>query len=213
MPFTVDAFFAVFADYNAAIWPLQILAYLGGLVALLLLRNPSRHADAVILSILAAMWLVNGVAYHLGHFTAINPAAWLFGTLFMLQAALVGAARWLWPSLAIFTQKPRWVRLVAAILIAYALVLYPAIGHLAGHRYPAVPLFDVAPCPTTIFTIGVLLLGRWQTVRWLLIVPVLWSAIGGSAAVLLDVPQDYMLIASGLIVIAHALAGNRAQVP
>ncbi len=25
--FTVEQFFAVFADYNAAIWPLQIVAY------------------------------------------------------------------------------------------------------------------------------------------------------------------------------------------
>jgi len=47
-----------------------------------------------------------------------------------------------------------------------------------------------------------LILGTWRVARWLLIVPVLWAAVGGSAAVLLDVPQDYGLILAMLIAIA-----------
>ena len=34
MPFTVEDFFLVFHDYNAAIWPAQIVAMVVGLVAL-----------------------------------------------------------------------------------------------------------------------------------------------------------------------------------
>ena len=59
------------------------------------------------------------------------------------------------------------------------------------------PLFGVAPCPTTIFTLGLLLLSNasWR----LFVIPLVWSAIGGSAAVLLAVPQDYGLILAGAI--------------
>ena len=90
-------------------------------------------------------------------------------------------------------------------LIAYALVPYLLIGALAGHRWPAVPALGVAPCPTVIFTIGMLLLAPWRAARWLLVLPVLWSDVGGSAALLLDVPQDYGLIAAGLAAVAVAL--------
>ena len=73
-------------------------------------------------------------------------------------------------------------------MIVYAMLLYPAIGALAGQSYPAVPVFGVAPCPLVIFTFGVLLLADPLPLR-LLIVPLLWSLVGGSAALLLQVPQ------------------------
>lgn len=68
------------------------------------------------------------------------------------------------------------------------------------------PLFGIAPCPTTIFTIGILLLGPWHVARWLLLIPVLWTIIGGSAALLLNVPQDYGLLAAFLAVLAFGAA-------
>jgi hypothetical protein len=43
--------------------------------------------------------------------------------------------------------------------------------------------------------------------RLLLIIPILWSLIGGSAAILLHVPQDWALLVSG-IVSAALLAGR-----
>jgi hypothetical protein len=205
MPFTVDDFFAVFARYNVALWHLQIIAVLSGLVVTALLLRPSRMADRAILLILAAMWAVNGIGYHLLHFTPVNPAAPAFAGAFILQAGLL-AARALHRTVAIVFNGEAGPRLwIGATLILYALVLYPALGHLFGHRWPAVPVFGVAPCPTTIFTIGVLLCGRWAALRWLLAIPVLWSIIGGSAAVLLDVPQDYGLIAAGVAALAGAL--------
>ena len=47
--------------------------------------------------------------------------------------------------------------------------------------------------------------------RWLLIIPVLWSVIGASAAILLSVPQDFGLIAAGLIVGVIAIAGRKLR--
>jgi hypothetical protein len=43
-------------------------------------------------------------------------------------------------------------------LIAYAVVIYNALGYVLGHSWPNLPVFGVAPCPTTIFTFGMLLL-------------------------------------------------------
>jgi len=85
-------------------------------------------------------------------------------------------------------------------MIVYALIAYPLIGLAAGERYPAMPLFGVTPCPLLIFTFGLMLwasCGRW----WLWIVPLLWSAIGGSAAFLLSVAQDWALPVAAIVVL------------
>jgi hypothetical protein len=61
-------------------------------------------------------------------------------------------------------------------------------------------MFGITPCPVTIFTLGMLLLAR-PMYWWLLAIPVLWSLVGGSAAFLLGVPQDWVLLLSGVAVL------------
>ena len=158
MPFTVDEFFAVFADYNAAIWPLQIVAYLAGLMILVLVLRPSKSSDTMILSALAAMWAVNGIGYHLLHFAPINPAARLFAGLFVLQAALLAAALYLWRDRVVFDPGRSLMTTPGLLLMLFALAGYPALGYWAGHTYPAVPMFGVAPFTKTILNIVVLIL-------------------------------------------------------
>jgi hypothetical protein len=204
MPFTEAQFFDVFALYNLALWPWQIAFILAGVVAVLLLFRPSRRSALAILAILSGMWLVNGVGYHWVFFASINPVARMFAAAFVLQALLLAGAALLAPELRMKVRMET-PSLFGLALVGYALLAYPVIGWLAGHRYPAVPVFGVAPCPTVIFTVGMLLQGRWRDVRWLLVIPGLWAVVGGSASVLLGVPQDYGLIAAliGLAVIAQ----------
>lgn len=204
MPFTVEEFCAVFARQNEAIFPLQILAYVAAAAVLVALSRPSRASDSVIFAVLAGMWLVNGVVYHIVHFAPINPAARLFGALFLVEASLLAAAPLLARRRIVFAPTSGVATTLGLVLIAFALVLYPALGLLAGHRYPAMPMFGVAPCPSTIFTIGVLVLGNPRVTRWLLVVPVLWAFVGGSAAVVLDVPQDSALFLAAMIAIVLA---------
>jgi hypothetical protein len=84
-------------------------------------------------------------------------------------------------------------------LCAYSLLLYPLIGLWFGHVYPAAPVFGVTPCPVTVFTFGTLLL-RGGRAPWVVVaVPLAWSLVGGSAAVLLNVVQDWALPVSAAI--------------
>ena len=71
-------------------------------------------------------------------------------------------------------------------------MLYPLIGLAVGERYPTMPLFGISPCPLLVFTFGLLLLAR-SAPWWLWIVPLAWAVVGGSAAVLLAVYQDWAL--------------------
>lgn len=55
------------------------------------------------------------------------------------------------------------------------------------------------PCPTAILTIGVLITARAGPPTRLALIPILWAFIGGSAAMLLGVATDYVLLAAGLV--------------
>jgi len=59
------------------------------------------------------------------------------------------------------------------------------------------PLFGV-PCPTAILICGALMLVPQREARPASIIPILWSAVGGSAAFLLDVTADLTLLVSGI---------------
>ncbi len=209
-PFTVAQFFDVFAAYNTAIWPLQwVLLALAG-VAILLVFSRMRLRSRLVAAILAVLWLWMGLVYHLIFFNIVNPAAPIFGVAFALEAALL-----LWAGLG-----PRPLRFLAradasgaagAVLLAYALIVYPLLGYLLGHHYPAIPTFG-APCPTTILTFGLLLWTVGPVPWWLLVIPGAWALIGLSAAVSLGVPQDLGLFAAAAIAIPLLIVRGRRAV-
>jgi hypothetical protein len=60
---------------------------------------------------------------------------------------------------------------------------------MLGERALELPAFGLTPCPVVLATLGVLLLATGPARPWLFVIPVGWALIGGSAAVLLRVPQ------------------------
>jgi len=210
IPFTVEQFFAVFKNYNEAIWPAQIVAYVLGVLALVLAFRKVEISDRAISGILAIFWIWMGVFYHILNFSVINPAAWVFGIVFILQGLLFLVAG-TFPGKLSFRFTSGTLPIIGSMFMLYAMVIYPLLGLFFGHVYPAAPMFGVAPCPTTIFTIGILLWATNKVPVYLLLIPFLWSLIGMSAAVNLRVPQDYGLViavVSGTILL---LIRNRAM--
>lgn len=198
LPFTSEQFAAVFASYNNAIWPGQVLAYLLGTLAFALSFRGGARADRIIAAILAAMWAVTAISYHLVFFAAINKAAYGFGVLFLIEAAALAYAG-TYRNRLNFGFAADLAAWVGAFFVVYAALLYPVIGIATGHYYPELPMFGVTPCPVAIFTLGMLLLTVNPPAGYLLAIPLLWSLIGGSAAVLLQTPQDWLLLVSGAI--------------
>lgn len=207
LPFTTTQFFGVFGAYNSAIWPLPVLVYAAALPAAVLLFRPGFAADRVVSSLLAAMWGFAGIVYHWGYFYSINGAALLFGFAFVAQGAIflvIGLLR-----RELHFGWTRTLRCAFGLaLIVYSALVYPVAGWALGHVYPNLPLFGVAPCPILIFTFGCLLMLRGPVAWWVIVIPLLWSIIGGSAAVLLNVPQDLMLPVSGLLTVGLLAAAR-----
>jgi hypothetical protein len=130
-------------------------------------------------------------------FRAINPAALLFGSLFLIEGVLIawlGVAR---PTLR-FEGRANAATFLGFALIIYALVAYPLVGYALGHRYPSAPTFGV-PCPTTIFTFGLMLLSPPPRLRSLIFIPACWALVAGVAAVRLGMWEDYGLVVAAIV--------------
>jgi hypothetical protein len=141
------------------------------------------------------------MAYHVAFFTRINPAAWLFAALFLGQAVLFFRVGVMQRRLSFAPWGTAWAPLAWG-LIAYALA-YPAINALDHRSLLRIPTFGV-PCPTTILTVGVLMLATPRC--WSLsVIPVIWSAIGGSASFLLGVSADIALPIAGVALAIFAV--------
>ncbi len=200
LPFTREQFVAVFVGYNEAVWPVELLGAALGAATVVAVLRPFPSSNRFAWTSIALMWLWTGIAYHLVFFAPINKAADGFGTLFVIQAFLV-FYHGVWRNSMTLAFTPSPIKIVGAAYLVYAILVYPLIGLSMGHTVVELPIFGVTPCPVTIFTFGLFLLADCVP-KSLLIIPVLWSLIGGSAALLLDVRQDWPLLVSGAVAVA-----------
>lgn len=154
MPFSREDFLLVLVNYNEAIWPLPIVAYLAVAFVVGILFFKSRATSILITFVLGLMWTLSGVVIHGIFFSALNPVASAFAFIFAVEAGLLFAAPWMLSGLR-FQVKRDASPICGGALILFAAILCPLWGGIAGDSYPAIPAFGIAPCPTTIFTLGV----------------------------------------------------------
>lgn len=199
-PFTTEQFFDVFVRYHERLWPMPlVLVAIGSALVVLALAAP-RHSRLVAAG-LAALWAWMAVAYHVAFLSALTPMAFVFGALFLAEAALLAWHGLHTRRLHLAVPLDRTSLVVGAVLAAYALIGYPFAAALLGQRYPAVPTFGL-PCPTTILTFALLV---WcvRPVPWsVLAIPVAWSLVGISAVVSFGVAEDVGLPVAAALAVA-----------
>lgn len=197
IPFTSAEFYSVFTAYIIAVWPMQILLLGLGVLAVAMLTRQRKNASVGIAAILTSLWVWQALAYHLAFFTAINPLAYLFAAIFM-----AGAADFFWQGVVrrrlSFKPTSGWRMWSGWGLMIFACFIYPAWTYLAGHRYPAFPTFGL-PCPTTLFSIGLLAFLVKLYPRSVFVVPSLWCLVGAQAAFVFDLTADLGLVAAGVV--------------
>ena len=211
LPFTVEQFHDVFRDYNRVVWPAQrLLAALAlAAVAAALRPKPWPWTGVFVSASLGFLWAWIAFAYHVAFFARINPVAYGFAAL-----SAAGAVAFIWQGVVrrrlAFRRVPGLKTAAGVALVAFALVVYPVWSAYTGHPFPETPTFGL-PCPTTIFTIGLLCFAVPPTPRSTLIVPLLWCLVGAQAALLLGVEPDFGLVAAGLVGAALLATAGRQR--
>jgi len=180
-----------------AVWPAQyILTLIAVAIVVLVIRGPERAGRLVSYG-LALLWCWIAVAYHLAFFWSINPAAPFFAAV---SLAAAGAFAWFGGIRGElqFKKGLSVTATVGLVVVMFALVGYPAVGEYIGHSYPAAPTFGL-PCPTTIFTFGILLMAVPGFHKAIVVAPLVWAVIGSTAAFTLGVTQDLGLVVVALV--------------
>ncbi len=209
VPFTIEEFLNVLKFYNESVFPIQIIFYIIALYCMYLLFKQKKNNGKIISGFLSFIWLWIGIVYHIIFFSSINQVAYYFGVLFIIQGILFFIFGVLQGKINYEFNKNIFNN-VGLLFISYALLVYPILGHILGHQYPYSPTFGL-PCPTTIFTFGVLLFAGKRISVWLLVIPLLWSIIGISAAINLTIYEDFGLLIAGVIGFTLLLAHNHNQ--
>lgn len=200
MPFTAARFFDVLAAYNTALWPAVVALWVASVAVLIV---AARHGvpQRALAILLTVHWAWSALAYHAAYFTRINPAAWLFAVLFLFEAGTLFWEGVMRDRLS-FRIDHSARTLLGMAFVVYALA-YPLIVLAEGLPYPRAPLFAL-PCPTTLFTIGWLLVAEMPGWR-VTLVPLIWSVVGWSAASLFGVGADLALPLAGAALVIDRL--------
>ncbi|HZA94738.1 MAG TPA: DUF6064 family protein [Burkholderiaceae bacterium] len=185
--FAPRIYYRLFELYNIDIWPLQILALLAGAAILVLIRNRMASSGRVIAVLLATCWLWVAWAFHWQRYATINWAASYFAVGFVIEALLliwIGVVR---DSLR-FDSAPRVRARVGVALFAFALTIQPLLQLFFGRMWRQLEVFGVAPDPTAVATLGVLLASN--RMLWMALpLPLLWCVIGGVTLWLINSPH------------------------
>lgn len=201
--FSPRTYYRLFELYNLDIWPTQVAALVLGLAILVLLRQHEPWASRTIAAILAACWLFVAWAFHLERYATINWAAIWLAAAFALQALLL-----LWSGMLRgrlkFRIGPDMASRVGLCIFLFALALQPLLGLLLGRSWTQAEIFAVAPDPTAVATLGLLLLAA-RPARWsLMIIPLLWCAFSGATLWAMHSPDA--LVVPGIAILTLALA-------
>ena len=203
--FSARTYYRLFELYNAEIWPWQAVALLVGLAILALLRKPGAWQGRTISALLAASWLWVAWAYLYSRYASINWVATYFAAAFALEALLLivlGVAHGL-----VWRPPGSWISRAGIGLAIFAVALQPLIGPLVGRSWSQVEVFAVAPDPTVVGTLGVLVLASgWP--KWLLLpIPILWCLVSGATAWVMQSPDAALMPAAAALAIV-AVGGS-----
>jgi hypothetical protein len=192
--------------YNVDVWPLQVAGLGIGLAIVVLARHRRPWAARSALLLLGACWIWVAWAYLLRRYATINWAATYFAAAFVIEALLLAAIA-LSGRMRVAPAASLQQRIGLGVVV-FALVAQPALGRAAGRALGELEFFGVAPDPTAVATMGVVLLAG-RGVHWgLLVVPLLWCAVSGALQWGLGSWDAMALPLAGVLVVTSRWVGR-----
>lgn len=183
--FSADTYLQLFERQNLTLWPLGHVAALAGAAMIIIAltehrRNVSRGRLVSLTVVVALISVACGYFWIL--FQPINFAARYYAIGFGLEALVVlyfGVIKG-----SLFSGNVSGIpRVLGLGLVTWGLALKPWLDYLGGRHLAGLEFFGIAPDPTAVTLIG-LLLATTQTsgmhaAKLLLVLPALWCLISG----------------------------------
>ncbi len=200
--FSPPIYWRLFESLNAAWWPLQPpLA-----AAVLWLLHP--RARRWMPFVLALAFALSGWAFVWQRYTPIQWVASGFAWGFAVQAlawVVLGLARGWQVSADPLRQR------AALGGMLFALLVYPLLAPLAGRPWPQAECFGLAPDPTALFSLALLLtlqtrsaLMRWW-LRGMALLPLAWCVFSSATLLVMGAWQGAVLAGAVVVLVAVAV--------
>ena len=204
--FSAQTYYRLFERYNLDLWPLQILLLVLGVTVLALWWRDGDRAGRAIAVILAVCWLWVAWGFHWQRYASINLAASYFALAFVVQALLL---LWLGVVRGRLTPVPatRLQQRAGLVLFLFALLAFPLMGPMLGRSWTQAEVFGMAPDPTALATLGILLLAGARPAWGLFPIPVAWCVISGATLWAMESPDFAIVPLAALLAILLAVGG------
>jgi hypothetical protein len=185
--FSPRVYWRLFELHNAALWPLHIVTLAAGVIILLLIARRPGVGRWVSL-ILAMLWIFVGWSFLWNRYATINWAAAYVAPAFFVEGALL--------LIASVLDDPAFDRRGPAgwtgyLILGFALAGQPLLASLQGRGWASSEVLGIAPDPTAMATLGVLVLARGRLLPWLLPIPALWCLLSGMTLQTMGEPQAW----------------------
>ena len=203
--FSPRTYYRMIERYNDAVWPGQLATLALGAVILVLLYRPALERRRIISGIMAVLWAFVAGAFLWKRYATINWAAIYFAWTFAIEAVL----------LLRVTFRPRAgvAGKLGVGLFVFSLALYPLLAPLLGRGLRQSEIFGVAPDPTVLGTLGLLLLAEGPPPWWTLVVPLVWCLVSGATLWAMGSPEVWILVSAAILVeVARGIDRWRATV-
>ena len=211
LPFLPQTYFRLFELHNEAVWPAQFVALAGGTAIFVLMLARASGSGRAVALVLAAAWGFVAWSYLGTRYAALNWAAVYFAYAFAAQALLLALSGALAGRVSFTAPKSRAAK-AGLGMVLFALLMQPLIGPAFGREWSGVELFGVAPDPTVLATLGVLLAADRVRAE-LLVIPLLWCGITGTVLYGLSAPEASLMPTAGLAALGLALYRGIAASP
>lgn len=206
--FSPRTYYRLFERYNLELWPLPLAALVLGVVLLALARQGGNRAGCGLAIILAICWLWVAWGFHWQRYASINPAASYFALAFGFEAVLL---LWLAAQGRLAVVPNRWARGAGWGLLLFAVVIFPLLAPLFERSWIQAEVFGMAPDPTALATLGVLLWFGASRAWGCLMIPVAWSLISGATLWVMDAPDFAIVPLAALLAVVVAVGGRLAS--
>ncbi len=207
--FAPRTYYRLFELYNAEIWPLQFVALSAGVTILVLMRSRPAWGGRMIAALLAVCWLWVAWAFHWQRYATINWVSGYFAAGFAVEALIliwIGVVR----DRLQFDFSGSAIARIGVAMFTFALIIQPLLGLLFGREWPQIEAFGIAPDPTVVATLGLLLAA--DRIHWITLpIPLLWCLLSGTTLWVMNAADAFVLPTAAIVVSLLAFRRSAAR--
>jgi len=191
--FSPRTYYRMIERHNHAVWPGQLATLALGVVILVLLYRPAPERRRIPAAVVAVLWALVAGAFLWKRYASINWAATYFAWLFAIEAVLLARLT--------FRLSRDFVGRAGVGLFVFSLAVYPLLAPLLGRGWRQAEVFGVAPDPTVLATLGLLLMAEQPPRWWTLVVPLAWCLMSGALLWAMGSPEVWIIVMAAILVL------------